>query len=372
MKGRNVKKIKIGIIGVGGVTQFGHIPSFQAIPGVDVTAISDINREKLEFVSKHFGIADTYTEYEQLLKREDIDGVSICTPNHLHAQISIAALKSGKHVLCEKPFAINIKQAESIINEASKSGKVFLENFSQRFDVTTKIINSYISKGKLGHIYYAKCSYLRRKGHPGLRGWFTHKNESGGGALIDIGVHMMDLGLCFMGFPKPVSLTASTYDYFTNHADDGGWPPSATRIGDNFNKKVDTEDLATAFITFDNGSTLLLEAGWAGYSEVGIKISLFGTKAGVELLKTVGGVDEGHPIHFKIVEEVDGHLVESNPVVPETFSYWKNTFPGFIQHFVACIRGEEKPIMELNYLLTVQRIIDLIYLSAQTRKEVKL
>lgn len=367
-----MKKIRIGIIGAGGVAQFGHIPSFQAIPGVDVTAICDINKEKLEFVSKHFGITDTYTEYEQLLKREDIDGVSICTPNHLHAQVSIAALQSGKHVLCEKPFAINIKQAESIINGASRYGKVFLENFSQRFDVTTKIINSYISKGTLGHIYYTKCSYLRRKGHPGLGGWFTHKNESGGGTLIDIGVHMIDLGLCFMGFPKPVLLTASTYDYFANHAVDGGWPPIATRIGDNFNKKVDTEDLATAFITFDNGSTLLLEAGWAGYSEVGIKISLFGTKAGVELLKTVGGVDEGRPIHFKIVEEVDGHLVESNPVVPETFSYWKNTFPGFIQHFVACIRGEEKPIMGLNYLLTVQRIIDSIYLSAQTRKEVKL
>lgn len=113
-----MKKIKIGIIGAGGVAQFGHIPSFQAIPEVDVTAISDINKEKLESVSKHFGITDTYTEYEQLLKREDIDGVSICTPNHLHAQVSIAALQSGKHVLCEKPFAINIEQAESIINGA--------------------------------------------------------------------------------------------------------------------------------------------------------------------------------------------------------------------------------------------------------------
>jgi predicted dehydrogenase len=116
----------------------------------------------------------------------------------------------------------------------------------------------------------------------------------------------------------------------------------------------------------------LLEAGWAGYSETGIKISLFGTKAGVELLKTVGGVDEGRPIYFKIVEEIDGYFAESNPVVPETFSYWKNTFPGFIQHFVACIREEEKPIMELNYLLTVQRIIDSIYFAAQTGREVKL
>jgi predicted dehydrogenase len=367
-----MKKIKIGIIGAGGVAQYGHIPSFQTIPGVDVAAISDTNKDKLEFVSKHFGIVDTYTEYEHLLKRKDIDGVSICIPNHLHAEVSIAALKSGKHVLCEKPFAINTKQAEAVINEASKSGKLFFENFTQRFDLTTKIINSYISKGKLGHIYYTKCSYLRRKGHPGLGGWFTHKKESGGGSLIDIGVHVMDLGMYFMGSPKPVSLMASAYDYFTKHADDGGWPPSSTRLGDNFNKKVDTEDLATALIKFDNGSTLLLEAGWAGYSETGIKISLFGTKAGVELVKAVGGVDEGRPIYFKIVEEIDGHLFEINPVVPNTFSYWNNTFPGFINHFVACIRKEDKPIIELNYLLTVQKIIDSVYLSARTGREVKL
>jgi len=367
-----MQHIKIGIIGAGGVTQFGHIPSFQVIPGVDVVAISDTNTEKLEDVSKHIGIADMYTEYEHLLERKDIEGVSICTPNHLHAEVSIAALKSGKHVLCEKPFALNMKQAEAIINAASTSGKVFLGNFSHRFDLTTRIINSYIGKGKLGHIYYTKCSYLRRKGHPGLGGWFTHKKESGGGSLIDIGVHVMDLGLYFMRSPKPVSVTASTYDYFTKHADDGGWPPISTRLGDDFNKKVDTEDLATALIKFENGSTLLMEAGWAGYSETGIRISLFGTKAGVELLKTVGGVDEGRPIYFKIVEEIDGHLVEINPVVPETFSYWENTFPGFIRHFVACIRKEEKPIMDLNHLLTVQKIIDSIYLSAKKGEEVKL
>ena len=367
-----MQKIKIGVIGAGGVAQFGHIPSFQAIPDVLVTAISDPNKEKLKYVSKKFGITNAYTDYKQLVKRDDLDGVSICTPNNLHAEVSIAALKSGKHVLCEKPFAINMEQAEAIINEASKSGKLFLENFTHRFDLTTKIIKSFINKGKFGNIYYTKCSYLRRKGHPGLGGWFTHKKESGGGSLIDIGVHVMDLGLYFMESPKPVSVTASTYDYFTQNANDGGWPPSYTRLGDDFNKKVDTEDLVTALIKFDNDSTLLLEAGWAGYSETGIKISLFGTKAGVELVKTVGGVDEGRPILFRIVEEVDGHLVDMNPVVPETFSYWENTFPGFTRHFIACIREEEEPIMKLNDLLVVQKIVDSIYLSARTGNEIKL
>lgn len=367
-----MRKIKIGVIGAGGIAQLGHIPSLQAIPDVEVVAICDINKEKLESVSRHFGISETYTEYNQLVKREDLDGVVICTPNHLHAEASILALKSGKNVLCEKPFALNIREAEAVINEASKTGKIFLVNFTQRFDLTTKIINSYIKKGTLGHIYYAKCSYLRRRGHPGLGGWFTHKNESGGGSLIDIGVHVLDLGMYFMGTPEPVSLFASTYDYFKKRASDGGWPPITTRQGDNFSKEVNTEDLATALIKFDNGSTMLLEAGWAGYSETGIKISLFGTKAGVELVKAGGGAEEGRPVCFRIIEETNGHLVEINPVLPGAYSFWENTFPGFINHFIACIRKKEKPILKLDYLLTFQRIVDSIYISAETGKEVNL
>jgi predicted dehydrogenase len=367
-----MKPIKIGIVGAGGVAQWGHIPSLQGIPGVEVAALSDPNKEKLESVSKEFNIADTYTEYERLIEREDLDGVSVCTPTCLHAEVSMAALQSGKNVLCEKPFAINAQQAEAVVRTALKSGKLFLLNLSQRFDLTTEIIDSYIRKGTLGYIYYAKCSYLRRKGHPGLGGWFTHKKDSGGGSLMDIGIHVMDLGMFFLGSPKPVSVTASAYDCLTRNAQDGGWPPSSTRLGDDFNKEVDTEDLATALIRFESGSTLLLEAGWTGYSETGMKISLFGAKAGVELVKAAGGVDEGRPIRFSILEETDGHLVEINPVVPALYSYWDQTFPGFIRHFVACIRNEETPVVEPDYLLTVQRIIDSIYLSAANGKEVRL
>jgi predicted dehydrogenase len=175
-----------------------------------------------------------------------------------------------------------------------------------------------------------------------------------------------------MGIPEPVSVFASTYDYFKKHAADGEWPPNTTRQGDNFDKEVDTEDLATALIRFDNGSTMLLEAGLAGYSETGIKISLFGTKAGVEVVKIDGGAEEGLPVCFKIIEETNGYPVEINPVLPGIFSYWENTFPGFIRHFVACIRGEEKPILELDYLLKFQTIVDSIYLSAETGNEIKL
>ncbi len=367
-----MKVIKIGIIGVGGVAQLGHIPSFLSLPDVRISAICDPNEKKLQQVSEKFCIADTYADYHRLIERDDLDGVSICTPNNLHAEISINALRSGKNVLCEKPFALNVKETEAIIDESKKSGKLFLGNFSQRFDQCIRIIKSYIDKGRIGHIYYSRCSYLRRKGHPGLGGWFTSRKESGGGSFIDIGIHVLDLGLYLMNFPKPVSVTASTYNYFSQRAIDGGWPPAGTRMGDNFHKEIDTEDFATALIKFDNHSTLLLEAGWAGYSEKGIKISLFGERSGVELIKSAGGDDEGLPLLLRILEEFDGHLVEVNPVLPKTFSYWVDTFPGFIRHFVGCIKKEQQPVVSLDDHLTIQKIIDAVYDSAETSREVRL
>ncbi len=366
-----MKKIKVGVIGAGGIAQLGHIPSYRMIPDVEVVAISDPNREKLNDVRNKFSIEKAFTDYKELLNIDDLDAVSICTPNYLHAQIALSALRCGKNVLCEKPFAVNADETEEVIKEAEKSGKLLLENLSLRYDLTHRIIQKYVQEGKLGRLYYAKCSYLRRKGHPGIGGWFTNKKEAGGGCLLDIGIHVLDLALCSLGQPKPVSVSASTYDYLIPRATDGGWPPDNTRISDNFNKKVDIEDLATAFIKFDNDSTLLLEAGWAGYSEVGVKVSLFGTAAGVELVKSVGGIDEHRPLKFTIFEEHDGQIYEINPVTPKTYSYWEDTFPLFIQHFVACIRGEEKPAITPDEILLRQKIIDAIYLSAKTGDTVK-
>jgi predicted dehydrogenase len=360
-----MKKIKVGVIGAGGIAQYGHIPSYQAIQGVEIAAISDPNKVKLYDVKKKFSIDNAFTDYKKLLEIDEIDAVSICTPNCLHAQIALSALRCGKNVLCEKPFAVTAEETEEVIKEAEKSGKILLENLSLRYDLTHRIIQRYVQEEKLGRVYYAKCSYLRRKGHPGIGGWFTNKKESGGGCLIDIGIHMLDLAMCSLGQPKPVSVTASTYDYLIPRATDGGWPPFDTRINDSFNKKVDIEDLATAFIKFNNGSTLLLEAGWAGYSETGVKVSLFGTKAGVELVKSVGGTDEHRPLKFSIYEEHDGQIYEINPVTPSTYSYWEDSFPFFIRHFIACLRGEEKPGITPGEILLRQRIIDAVYLSAE-------
>lgn len=365
-------KINIGIIGAGGVAQLGHIPSYKKMENVEVVAICDPNKIKLKKVAKKFNIPKTFTDYHSLLNLEEIQAVSICSPNFLHAEHTIAALKSKKHVLCEKPVGTNSHEVESVIQEAENSGRKFMVAFCHRFDPASQTIKSFIDKGELGEIYYAKASYLRRRGIPGLGGWFTTKKLSGGGALIDIGVHMLDLSLWLLGNPEPLSVTASIYDKLKTQAIDGGWPPIDSRKGDIYGNIFDVEDLATAFIKFKNGSTLFLEASWAGYSETGIKISLFGSKGGVELRGAVGGIDEGRPNYFKFHKKIDNHLVDISPVIPETYSYWDDPWPNLVQHFINCIRENGEPIVKLQEILYGSRIIDAIYKSAEEGKIVKI
>lgn len=367
-----MNNINVGIIGAGGIAQMGHIPSYQKMENVEVVAICDPNKIKLKDVVKRFNISKTFTDYRSLLRLEGIQVVSVCSPNSLHAEHATAALRSKKHVLCEKPIALNRYEVESVIQEADKSGKKFMVAFCHRFDPASQIMKSFIDRDELGEIYYAKTSYLRRRGIPGLGGWFTSKKLSGGGSLIDIGVHMLDLSLWLMGNPEPVSVMASTYDKLKAQAVDGGWPPFNSRKGDVYESVFDVEDLASAFIKFKNGSTLFLEASWVGYSEIGIKISLFGTKAGVELRGAVGGMDEGRPIYFEFHKETNNHLVDISPVISETYSYWDDPWPNLIQHFINCIREDKEPIVKFQEILYGSKIIDAIYESAKEDKMVKI
>jgi len=367
-----MRKINVGVIGAGGVAQLGHIPGYQKLENVNVAALCDLNRVKLNDVAKRFNIPQTFTDYRSLLELEEIDVVSVCSPNFLHAEHVIAALQSGKHVLCEKPIALTTREVESIIQETRNAGKKLMITFVHRFDPALQIMKSFISKGELGTTYYAKASYLRRRGIPGLGGWFTTKKASGGGALIDIGVHMLNLGLWLMGSPEPVSVVASTYDRLKERAVIGDWPPIDSRKGDVYKNTFDVEDLATAFIKFKNGSTLLLEASWAGYSETGIRISLFGTKGGVELRCAVGGVDEGRPIYFVLHKEIDNQLIDIIPVMPETYSYFDISWPNLMQHFIHCIRENREPIVTFKEILHNSKIINAIYKSAQEDKMVTL
>lgn len=356
--------IKVGIIGGGAIAQRAHIPSYQKTNGVKIIAISDSNEDKAKFVAKKFGIENYFASYEDLLKLKEIEAVSICTPNCFHEEQVIAALKAKKNVLCEKPLSPNVKGVEEIFREAEKSNRICMIAYMRRFMKTSQVLKEFIDNDELGQIYYAKASFLRRRGIPTPGSWFTSKKLSGGGCLIDIGVHVLDLSLWLMGNPEPKEVVGSTYAKFRGITP-SGWPPSDTLVGDTFSYPFDVEDLASGFIKFDNGAALFLESSWAGNSEREIALSFFGTKGGAKIQFLE---DASLPGSLKIFEEKQGTLLDLVPSLPQR----NNPFREEIHHFIDCIKNGKEPITTFEEALSVAKIIEAIYKSAEEGREMRI
>ena len=206
--------VKIGIIGSGKICQGPHMGAYDKIDNAQIVAICDIDEKKLESVSKRYPNAKLYTDYKEMIAKEELDAVDICTPNNIHSQAAVYALDNGLNVICEKPDAINVAEAEKMKAAAEKSGKTLMVIRNNRYRPTTKFLKEYIKEGKMGEIYAGRCGWIRRRGIPGWGGWFTDKAQSGGGPLIDLGVHSIDLAMYLMGNPKPVTVSGSTYSKF--------------------------------------------------------------------------------------------------------------------------------------------------------------
>ncbi len=355
-----MEKLKVGIIGAGGIAQYAHIPCYQNVEGVEVVAISDINEEKLKYVAEKFKIPKTFGHWQDLLA-QDIDIVSICSPNFLHAEQTIAALNAGKNVLCEKPVCLNVQQAEEIFKTVKKTGKKFMVAFNRRFSAESKVLKKLIEKGEFGEIYYVKTSYLRRRGIPGLGTWFTTKKLAGGGPMLDVGVHMLDFVIYLMGGPMPEVVIGTTYNKFKDRAVDGGWPPIESRIRDKKTGVFDVEDLASGYIKLSNGATLFVEASWAGNCQPGLKTTIMGTKAGAEIPDPL---NPQNPV--RIYSEINGILTDITPSLPKASPYQEE-----IDHFVECVREDKEPITRKEEVISVIKIIEGIYKSAETGKVIR-
>ena len=209
-----MNSIKIGVIGAGSISEM-HFDSYKNNPDVEIYAVCDLNLERAEEKAKKYGASKVFTDYNELLALDELDAVSICTWNNSHAVISIAALRAGKHVLVEKPLCKTVEEAEEIQKAVHESnGKTLQVGFVRRFATNIQVLKKFIDAGDLGEIYYAKASCLRVLGNPG--GWFADKERSGGGPLIDLGVHVIDLCWYLMGKPKVVSVSGNTYQKLGN------------------------------------------------------------------------------------------------------------------------------------------------------------
>jgi len=344
-----VEKLGVGVVGVG--IGHLHIQGYVQCPEAQVVAVCDINEERARRVAAEFGIPHVFTDYREMLGLDGIDAVSVCTPNYLHAPVTIAAFEAGKHVICEKPLAMTPEEGDAMVAAGNKAGKLFMTAFNNRFRGDTQVLKRFIEKGELGDIYFGKTGWIRRKGIPGIGGWFTTKSKSGGGPLIDIGVHVLDLALWLMGNPKAVTVTGSTYAKFGPSGEGMGTWGIADRGGG-----FDVEDLAAAFIRLDTGATVMLEASWASHIQRDvIYTNLIGTKGGAD-------VDP-----FRIYKDMHGTPVDITPAFPNQSGHIME-----IKHFVDCVVNGRELISTGEHGLEITRILDAIYRSAETGREIRL
>jgi predicted dehydrogenase len=356
------KTLRVGIVGAGAIATRGHIPGYRAVSGVEVVALCDVKEERVRAVAREMGIASAYTDYRQMLDEEKPDLVSVCAPNALHAQITIDALNAGAHVLCEKPMALSYADACAMVETSHRVGRSLTVGFHNRYRPEMRAAKDVMQSGQLGSIYYAKASMLRRSGIPGYGSWFTNKDLAGGGAMMDIGCHILDLALWMLGHPKPLTVSATTYAQFGPRAKGlGTWGMDHYPAGARF----DVDDLTTAFVRFEGGITLTFEASWAGHGTDGERLQFFGRDGGVEFNPKLFGPEK--PVHY--FGEVADKLIEAPLPLPmgEGSAYQRE-----ISAWVEAIQAGKPAFITGEQAAAVVQIIDAVYKSATSGAEVKL
>lgn len=344
------KKLGIGIIGSGGIAQNAHMPGYAAVPDLcKIVAVADVNPDTAKAAAEKFNVKHVFTDYKKLLEMDEVDAVSVCTPNYLHHEPTIKAFEAGKHVLCEKPIAMNAAEAAEMVAAGRKAKKKFMVGYNLRFAPTNQLLKKYIDAGDLGEIYFARAQALRRRGIPGW-GVFIDKSKQGGGPLIDIGVHILDLTLWLLGHPRPVAASGQTYAKFGKRSDIVGF------MGQWDYKNFTVEDFAIGLIRFENGATISLESSFvANIPEDVFTSTLCGTEGGAVT----------HPL--TIVREQHRSLQTFRPEIPNPDIA---THSAEVKHFCEAILNDTEPLTTGEHGLAVAQIMDAIYASSEAGKEV--
>lgn len=345
------KKLKIGIIGSGGIAQTAHMPGYASIPDLcEMVWACDVNPDVAKTAAEKFGGMKTTANFNDVIGDPKIDAVSVATPNKYHVEPTIAALKAGKHVLCEKPLAMNGSESRQMVLAARESGKILQVGMNNRFAGPVRFMKEFIDKGNMGKVYYARAQALRRRGVPGW-GVFIDKEQQGGGPLVDIGVHILDMTLHLMGFPKPVAASGKTWNML------GTNPELFNNWGEYDRTKFTVEDFAVGMIRFEDDSVVVLESSFMGNLEGDpFQCQLFGTKAGA----TVRAWGD-NPI--QIWTEKDRQLFNMTPAnIPDV----KSSHVAEVQAFVnAILEGKPSPVPgEEGFYMNA--IFDALYKSSET------
>jgi predicted dehydrogenase len=341
-----MKKVKIGVIGAGGISH-AHMGGYRQLPDVEIAAVADVLPGRAKEWAEKYDVSRAFEDYRELLAIEEIEGVSVCTYNRAHAQPTIDALRAGKAVLCEKPMAPTLEEAAAMLRAARETGKMLMIGVHSRFSRSQQFAKKVVASGTLGEIYYAEIVGTRRRGIPG--GTFIQQETAGGGAVIDIGVYSLDTALDIMGQPRPVSVSAVTSNVIgRTHTP----PPGAWRWDP---AKLDVEEFGSAFIRFSNGAALVFKISWAVHLESLGKSFFLGPTGGLQL----------DPL--EIYRDEFGTMVNITPKLPDERI---DRFKEEMQAFTDAIRENRPAPIPAEEVVWTNVIMDGIYRSAAEGREV--
>jgi predicted dehydrogenase len=345
------KMLKYGIVGAGSIADKKHLKSYSAFNDVELLAICDENEERAKNLAGKYNIPHVFTDYRKLMDEIPLDFISVCTPNYLHESICVRALEKGIHVHCEKPAALSAESVRKMVDAKNLSGKKLMVGLNNRFTNSAFFLRDHIKQGNLGDIYHIRCGWRRRREIPGKGSWFTNKSLSGGGPLIDLGVHMLDLVMFLTDNWQPVSVSSEAYSKFS-----GNTSRNSRSYGYAQDGIFDVEDMSVGFIRFKNGCTISFEFSWASNIEKEYKY--------YELLGDKGGASFAED-KVKLFCEFGDTLVD---IYPNT-NYSRDASNEF-EHFLDCVRTGVEPVSPPEQAVTVMGIIDAAYASSQTKKEI--
>ncbi|HET9870985.1 MAG TPA: Gfo/Idh/MocA family oxidoreductase [Propionibacteriaceae bacterium] len=357
-------KIRAGVIGVGWAGEQ-HLIGYSAADDVEIVALAGMEADRLKLLGDTYGADLRYADWQQMITEADLDVVSICTPTSLHGPMAVAALNAGIHVLSEKPMAENASVAQQMVDAAEANDKVLDVLFNHRRGGQVKALKQIIDSGLLGRIYYAKAGWLRRAGIPGLGSWFTKMKTAGGGPMMDIGVHMLDMALHLLDEPTVATVSATTYAEFGPRGIGGATGLAGRKSGAGDSVEFEVEDLSTAFMRLQTGSTLLLETSWASWIPHDlIYVNLYGSDGGATM--ELGGSPATYT-KLEVWTEINGFPAEIQPDIPSSGGHTEA-----VLDFLAKVRSDSHDTHRGQEGLARSVVVDACYESAKSQREVVL
>nr|MDX2128460.1 Gfo/Idh/MocA family oxidoreductase [Chloroherpetonaceae bacterium] len=335
-------KIKVGVIGLGAISQVTHLPILSKLPNVELTALCDIEYGRAKLVGEKYKVKKVFKDYQEVLASPDVDAVIIATPTNTHKAITLQAIKEKKHALIEKPLARTAKEAKEIIDALGKQDIKMMVGMNQRFRPDAMVLKSFIQGGEIGDVFFVKAGWLKK--NPVDRQWKTKKELSGGGVILDLGIMVIDLALWLLNFPEPLSVSAVNFER------------------DGKETAASVEDFSSVLVRLKNGQAITIETGWN-----------FEVDSDLLYCNVYGrdGFARVYPLKFH--KKVHDNLVNVTPEkIGSLEDIYKRSYTNELRHFLDAVMGLYPISSTLKEAYERMQIVEAIYKSSHTKKEVKL